>query len=66
MATYAIESLMSAGKSEADARKAIVRTIPRGTLITPAEVAGIVAYLCTDEAAGISGQAIQVSGGESA
>ena len=66
MAAYAIENLMATGKSEADARKMILRTIPRGSLITPREVASVVGYLVSDEAAGISGQAIPVSGGESA
>ena len=66
MADYAVKNLMAAGKSEADAKKAIQKTVPRGTLITPEEVASVVGYLVSDEAAGISGQAIQVSGGESA
>ena len=66
LAVFWGENLMAAGKSEAEAKKMILRTIPRGTLITPREVASIVGYLVSDEAAGISGQAIQVSGGESA
>jgi NAD(P)-dependent dehydrogenase (short-subunit alcohol dehydrogenase family) len=38
--------------------------VPRGTLIRPAEVAGTVAWLCSADATGISGQAITVAAGE--
>jgi NAD(P)-dependent dehydrogenase (short-subunit alcohol dehydrogenase family) len=40
-----------------------LRGQPLGRLITPAEVGGLVAYLCGDLAAGISGQALHVDGG---
>jgi NAD(P)-dependent dehydrogenase (short-subunit alcohol dehydrogenase family) len=43
----------------------IVRTLPRGTLITPEEVAATVGWLCTPAASGITGQAIIVAGGDS-
>jgi NAD(P)-dependent dehydrogenase (short-subunit alcohol dehydrogenase family) len=66
MAQLAVDSIVASGKSEADARKMILKTIPRGSLITTDEVAATVAFLCSDEASGISGQAIQVSGGENA
>ena len=47
-----------------DARKKLERLIPIGRLIKPEEVAASVLWLCTDEAAAITGQAIAISGGE--
>ncbi|MDP4509529.1 SDR family NAD(P)-dependent oxidoreductase [Nonomuraea turcica] len=41
----------------------IARGIPLRRLGTPADVAGLVAYLCTDRAAYITGQTLSVSGG---
>ncbi|WP_127940399.1 SDR family NAD(P)-dependent oxidoreductase [Nonomuraea polychroma] len=41
----------------------IARSIPLRRLGTPADVAGLVAYLCTDRAAYITGQTLSVSGG---
>lgn len=41
----------------------IARAIPLRRLGTPADVAGLVAYLCTDRAAYITGQTLSVSGG---
>ncbi|MEU7746335.1 SDR family NAD(P)-dependent oxidoreductase [Nonomuraea sp. NPDC049158] len=41
----------------------IVRTVPLRRLGTPADVAGLVAYLCTERAAYITGQTLSVSGG---
>lgn len=52
------------GGDEADALRRITRTIQRGTLIEPREVAGTVAWLCSPDASGITGQAIVVAGGE--
>ncbi len=37
---------------------------PMGRLVCPEEVAAMVAYLCTDTAAGITGAAIPIAGGE--
>jgi len=50
--------------TEDDARAMLVRTIPRGSLITPAEVANAVAWLCAPEAAAITGIALPIAGGE--
>ena len=52
------------GRSEADARAALVAANPQGRLIQPSEVADAVLWLCGDAAAPITGQAISVSGGE--
>ncbi|WP_336211371.1 SDR family NAD(P)-dependent oxidoreductase [Nonomuraea sp. LPB2021202275-12-8] len=41
----------------------IARGIPLRRLGTPADVAGLVAYLCTDRAAYLTGQTLSVSGG---
>jgi NAD(P)-dependent dehydrogenase (short-subunit alcohol dehydrogenase family) len=37
---------------------------PMGRLVRPAEVAAMVAYLCSDAAAGITGAALPIAGGE--
>jgi NAD(P)-dependent dehydrogenase (short-subunit alcohol dehydrogenase family) len=50
--------------SEEEARAMLVRTIPRGSLITPAEVANAVAWLCAPEASAVTGIALPISGGE--
>lgn len=50
--------------TEDDARAMLVRTIPRGSLITPAEVANAVAWLCAPEASAVTGIALPIAGGE--
>jgi NAD(P)-dependent dehydrogenase (short-subunit alcohol dehydrogenase family) len=50
--------------SEDEARAMLVRTIPRGSLITPAEVASAVSWLCAPEASAITGIALPIAGGE--
>ena len=51
-------------RTEDEARAMIARSVPRGTLITPAEVAGAVGWLCTPHATGVNGQSITIAGGE--
>lgn len=52
------------GRSADEARAAFVRHNPQGRLIEPSEVAATVAWLCSDAAASLTGQAISLSGGE--
>jgi acetoacetyl-CoA reductase len=41
----------------------VKRTLPSGRLVEPAEVAGLVAYLVSDEAGQVTGEEIAVAGG---
>jgi NAD(P)-dependent dehydrogenase (short-subunit alcohol dehydrogenase family) len=52
------------GRSQAEARASLERFSPIGRLIAPGEVAGLVAYLCSDAAEAITGQALAIDGGE--
>ena len=52
------------GRSPAEAQAEFVRGNPQGRLVSPAEVADTVAWLCGDGAAAVTGQSISVSGGE--
>lgn len=50
--------------TEDDARAMLVRTIPRGAMITPEEVASAVCWLCSPEAGAVTGIALPIAGGE--
>jgi NAD(P)-dependent dehydrogenase (short-subunit alcohol dehydrogenase family) len=52
------------GRSEAEARAALIKDNPQGRLIQPEEVADTVAWLCQSGSGAITGQAIAVAGGE--
>ncbi|HEY8165598.1 MAG TPA: SDR family NAD(P)-dependent oxidoreductase [Gemmatimonadaceae bacterium] len=52
------------GQTLEEARAMLVRTIPRGSLITPEEVASAVTWLCSPAAAGVTGIALPIAGGE--
>ena len=54
----------STGRNAEEARAALVAGNPQGRLIAPAEVASAVAWLCRDDAASVTGQAIAIDGGE--
>ena len=64
MAQAAVDNLVAAGRSEEEARAMLTRVIPRGRLTQPDEVASLVAWLCSAEAAAVTGAAIPVAGGE--
>ena len=52
------------GKSEAEARGALTSLNPQGRLVAPEEVANAVLWLCVPGSEAITGQAINVAGGE--
>jgi NAD(P)-dependent dehydrogenase (short-subunit alcohol dehydrogenase family) len=52
------------GRSSAEALSAMLRDVPLGRLIQPDEVAAAVTYLCSTEAAAVSGATLAVAGGE--
>ena len=65
MAVDAVKALMTnLGKTEEEAMAMLTRPIPRGTLITPEEVASAVTWLCSPDASGVTGIALPVAGGE--
>jgi NAD(P)-dependent dehydrogenase (short-subunit alcohol dehydrogenase family) len=65
MHEQAVATLVAAlGRTEDEARAMLVRTIPRGTLTAPGEVASAVAWLCSPGAAAVTGVALPVAGGE--
>ena len=51
-------------RSEAEARAAIAAHNPQRRIIAPQEIAAAALWLCAETSAGITGQAISVSGGE--
>jgi NAD(P)-dependent dehydrogenase (short-subunit alcohol dehydrogenase family) len=65
MLDRAVERIAATTRRDtAEARAALAAKNPQGRFITPAEVAGAVVWLCSKETAGITGQAIEISGGE--
>ena len=64
MVQQAMDAVMARGKSEAEARRALLRGKPLGRFITAAEVADTVAWLLTPGASAMTGQAVAVAGGE--
>ena len=63
--TGSIETIMrTTGRSRDEAVAELARHNPQGRLVTPAEVADTVLWLCGDGAGAITGQAVAVAGGE--
>jgi NAD(P)-dependent dehydrogenase (short-subunit alcohol dehydrogenase family) len=52
------------GKSEAEARAALVARNPQGRMVQPDEVASTVLWLCLPASSSVTGQSIAVAGGE--
>lgn len=52
------------GKTESEARAALVASNPQGRMVQPAEVASAVLWLCLPASSSVTGQAIAVAGGE--
>jgi 3-hydroxybutyrate dehydrogenase len=60
-----LETIMrKTGRSREEALTELARHNPQGRLVTPAEIADTVLWLCGDGASAITGQAIAVAGGE--
>jgi len=63
--TGSIDTIMKkTGRSHGQAVAELARHNPQGRLVTPAEVADTVLWLCGEGAGAITGQAIAVAGGE--
>ncbi|MCX4242897.1 SDR family NAD(P)-dependent oxidoreductase [Paraliomyxa miuraensis] len=61
----AVRNIMDkTGRDEAQARASLESFSPLGRLVAPGEVAAMVAYLVSDAAAAINGQALAIDGGE--
>lgn len=60
----AIENLVAVGRSDAEAMAMLAKGNPSGRMITPGEVATVVAWLCSPNASAVNGQAIVAAGGD--
>ena len=60
----AIANLVGTGKTPEEAIAMLTRGNPQGRLVRPEEVASAVAWLCSADAAAVTGQAIVIAGGE--
>jgi 3-oxoacyl-[acyl-carrier protein] reductase len=61
--TPMLAGFFAPGRDPDEARAAYVATIPLGRLSTPADVAAAAVFLCSDEAAMVTGAALEVDGG---
>ncbi len=65
MLSDAVERIVkTTARSEAEARASLAANNPQGRFVRPQQVADAVLWLCSNESAAITGQAISVSGGE--
>jgi len=51
------------GTTYEEFRRRALDAVPIGRILEPEEIAGLAAYLCSDEASGVTGQAIGINGG---
>lgn len=58
------ETAKRLGKSYEEFRREALDAVPQKRMLEPAEVAGLVAYLCLPESRGITGQAISICAGQ--
>ena len=56
--------MQATGRAESDALATFAQSSPMKRLVSPAEVAATVLWLCADAPATLTGQALSVSGGE--
>ena len=61
--TPLLHALTKSGEQGAKVHEGLKRAVPLGRLGQPDDIAGIVAFLASDEAAYITGQVISASGG---
>jgi NAD(P)-dependent dehydrogenase (short-subunit alcohol dehydrogenase family) len=65
LTSLAVNNLIAnLGKTSEEAMGMLTGTIPRGTLITPEEVAGAVSWLCSPATSAVTGIALPIAGGE--
>lgn len=65
MAARAAKSVQASfDKTAAEAGAMIAKTVQRGRLLEPREIASAVVWLCSPDATGITGQALPIAGGE--
>jgi NAD(P)-dependent dehydrogenase (short-subunit alcohol dehydrogenase family) len=64
VATSVQRIVSKTGRSPAEAVAEFTRTNPQGRLVQPDEVAALVAWLCSAQAASVHGQSLSISGGE--
>ncbi|WP_024514632.1 SDR family oxidoreductase [Bradyrhizobium sp. Tv2a-2] len=65
LVSASVENIMKkTGRSREQALAELARHNPQGRLVSPAEVADAVLWLCGEKASAITGQAIAVAGGE--
>jgi NAD(P)-dependent dehydrogenase (short-subunit alcohol dehydrogenase family) len=64
MVEETVQNIMQkTGRSREEAVSSLVKDVPMGRLVTPAEVAALVVFLASNQAAAITGQGLNIDGG---